>query len=59
MAALLRIMRVAAILLAAGQGSRYSAQTATPVAKQYVTLGGRPVIRHAADALAPHVAMIQ
>ena len=59
MAALLRIMRVAAILLAAGQGSRYSAQTATPVAKQYVTLGGRPVIRHAADALAPHVGIIQ
>ncbi|MCE2565843.1 2-C-methyl-D-erythritol 2,4-cyclodiphosphate synthase [Komagataeibacter sp. FNDCF1] len=59
MAALLRIMRVAAILLAAGQGSRYSAQTATPVAKQYVTLGGRPVIRHAADALAPHVGVIQ
>ena len=59
MAALLRIMRVAAILLAAGQGSRYSAQTAAPVAKQYVTLGGRPVIRHAADALAPHVGMIQ
>ncbi|MEZ7134926.1 MULTISPECIES: 2-C-methyl-D-erythritol 2,4-cyclodiphosphate synthase [Komagataeibacter] len=52
-------MRVAAILLAAGQGSRYSAQTAAPVAKQYVTLGGRPVIRHAADALAPHVGMIQ
>ncbi|GBR20277.1 2-C-methyl-D-erythritol 2,4-cyclodiphosphate synthase [Komagataeibacter nataicola] len=59
MAALLRIMRVAAILLAAGQGSRYSAQTATPVAKQYVTLGGWPVIRHAADALAPHVGLIQ
>ena len=59
MAALLRIMRVAAILLAAGQGSRYSAQTATPLAKQYVTLGGRPVIRHAADALVPHVGMIQ
>ncbi|WP_130730253.1 2-C-methyl-D-erythritol 2,4-cyclodiphosphate synthase [Komagataeibacter xylinus] len=52
-------MRVAAILLAAGQGSRYSAQTATPVAKQYVTLGGWPVIRHAADALAPHVGLIQ
>ena len=59
MAALLRIMRVAAILLAAGQGSRYSAQTAAPVAKQYVTLGGRPVIRHAADALAPHVGRSQ
>lgn len=52
-------MRVAAILLAAGTGSRYAAATGSPVAKQYVLLAGRPVIRHAAEALAPHVALIQ
>ncbi|POF63464.1 Bifunctional enzyme IspD/IspF [Novacetimonas maltaceti] len=59
MAAFLPTMRVAAILLAAGQGRRFSAQTASPVAKQYLTLGGRPVIRHAADALIPHVQILQ
>ncbi|GBQ85193.1 2-C-methyl-D-erythritol 4-phosphate cytidylyltransferase [Gluconacetobacter johannae DSM 13595] len=52
-------MRVAAILLAAGAGRRYSATTASPVAKQYLTLGGRPIIRHAADALVPHVDLLQ
>lgn len=53
------IMRVAAILLAAGLGSRYAAATGSTTAKQFITLGGRPVIRHAAEALAPHVALIQ
>lgn len=52
-------MRVAAILLAAGVGRRFSATTASPVAKQYLTLGGRPIIRHAADALIPHVHLLQ
>lgn len=52
-------MRVAAILLAAGTGSRYAATTGSPIPKQYVLLAGRPVIRHAAEALMPHVACIQ
>lgn len=44
-------MRIAAILVAAGMGSRFGAETP----KQFLPLLGRPVIRHAADALAPHV----
>ncbi len=52
-------MRVAAILLAAGLGSRYAAATGHTIAKQFVTLAGRPVIRHAAEALLPHVALLQ
>ena len=53
------IMRVAAILLAAGTGSRYAAATGSTTAKQFISLAGRPVIRHAAEALAPHVALLQ
>jgi 2-C-methyl-D-erythritol 4-phosphate cytidylyltransferase / 2-C-methyl-D-erythritol 2,4-cyclodiphosphate synthase len=52
-------MRVAAILLAAGVGRRFGATTPSPVAKQYLTLGGRPIIRHAAEALIPHVDLLQ
>lgn len=52
-------MRVAAILLAAGTGSRYAASTGTSIPKQYVLLAGRPVIRHAAEALLPHVTCLQ
>lgn len=52
-------MRVAAILLAAGSGSRYAATTGSSIPKQYVLLAGQPVIRHAAQALLPHVACIQ
>ncbi|WP_419729490.1 bifunctional 2-C-methyl-D-erythritol 4-phosphate cytidylyltransferase/2-C-methyl-D-erythritol 2,4-cyclodiphosphate synthase [Lichenicola sp.] len=48
-------MRIAALLLAAGTGRRYGA--ATP--KQFIALGRRPVIRHAAEALLPHVALLQ
>ena len=48
-------MRIAALLLAAGSGRRYG--TATP--KQFITLGRLPVIRHAAEALLPHVALLQ
>jgi 2-C-methyl-D-erythritol 4-phosphate cytidylyltransferase/2-C-methyl-D-erythritol 2,4-cyclodiphosphate synthase len=48
-------MRIAALLLAAGSGRRYGA----PIAKQFVALGSRPVIRHAAEALAPHVSLLQ
>jgi 2-C-methyl-D-erythritol 4-phosphate cytidylyltransferase / 2-C-methyl-D-erythritol 2,4-cyclodiphosphate synthase len=48
-------MRIAAILLAAGSGSRF----ATDTPKQFASLAGRPVIRHAADALAAHATMLQ
>ena len=48
-------MRIAALLLAAGIGRRYG----TEMPKQFVTLGGLPVIRHAAEALLPHVAYLQ
>ncbi len=52
-------MRVAAILLAAGTGSRYAATSGSETPKQYVRLAGAPVIRHAAQALLPHVACLQ
>ena len=48
-------MRIAAILVAAGSGSRFGA--ATP--KQFLPLAGRPVIRHAAESLATHVSHLQ
>jgi 2-C-methyl-D-erythritol 4-phosphate cytidylyltransferase / 2-C-methyl-D-erythritol 2,4-cyclodiphosphate synthase len=48
-------MRVAAILVAAGSGSRFG----TEVPKQFLTIAGKPVIRHAADALAAHVSLLQ
>jgi 2-C-methyl-D-erythritol 4-phosphate cytidylyltransferase/2-C-methyl-D-erythritol 2,4-cyclodiphosphate synthase len=48
-------MRVAAILVAAGSGSRFGA--ATP--KQYLPLLGKPVIHHAAAALSGHVELLQ
>lgn len=48
-------MRIAAILLAAGTGSRFGG----PVPKQFLKLLGAPVVRHAAAALAPHVALLQ
>ena len=44
-------MRIAAILVAAGSGSRFGAETP----KQFLPLAGKPVIRHAAEALAAHV----
>jgi 2-C-methyl-D-erythritol 4-phosphate cytidylyltransferase/2-C-methyl-D-erythritol 2,4-cyclodiphosphate synthase len=44
-------MRIAAILVAAGSGSRFG--TGTP--KQFLPLAGKPVIRHAAEALAAFV----
>lgn len=52
-------MRVAAILLAAGTGSRYAATSGSETPKQYVLLAGLPVIRHAAEALMPHVTCLQ
>ncbi|WP_428375169.1 2-C-methyl-D-erythritol 2,4-cyclodiphosphate synthase [Lichenicoccus sp.] len=48
-------MRIAALLMAAGNGSRFG----SGLAKQYLPLGSRPVIRHAAEALLPHVDLLQ
>ena len=48
-------MRVAAILVAAGSGSRFG----TDVPKQFMMVAGKPVIRHAAEALAAHVSLLQ
>jgi 2-C-methyl-D-erythritol 4-phosphate cytidylyltransferase / 2-C-methyl-D-erythritol 2,4-cyclodiphosphate synthase len=45
----------AALLVAAGTGSRFAAGTP----KQFLSLLGRPVIRLAAEALAPHVSLLQ
>jgi 2-C-methyl-D-erythritol 4-phosphate cytidylyltransferase / 2-C-methyl-D-erythritol 2,4-cyclodiphosphate synthase len=50
-----RAMRVAAILVAAGSGNRFNAETP----KQFVLLAGKPVIRHAAEALATHISVLQ
>ena len=48
-------MRIAAILVAAGSGSRFGAETP----KQFLALAGQPVIRHAARALSAHVTLLQ
>jgi 2-C-methyl-D-erythritol 4-phosphate cytidylyltransferase/2-C-methyl-D-erythritol 2,4-cyclodiphosphate synthase len=48
-------MRIAAILVAAGSGSRFGAETP----KQFLSLGGRPVMRHAAETLAGAVDLLQ
>jgi 2-C-methyl-D-erythritol 4-phosphate cytidylyltransferase/2-C-methyl-D-erythritol 2,4-cyclodiphosphate synthase len=48
-------MRIAAILVAAGSGSRFGG--AMP--KQFALIGGKPVIRWAAEALAQHATLIQ
>jgi 2-C-methyl-D-erythritol 4-phosphate cytidylyltransferase / 2-C-methyl-D-erythritol 2,4-cyclodiphosphate synthase len=47
--------RIAALLVAAGTGSRFGAETP----KQFLPLAGRPVLRHAAEALARHAVLIQ
>jgi 2-C-methyl-D-erythritol 4-phosphate cytidylyltransferase/2-C-methyl-D-erythritol 2,4-cyclodiphosphate synthase len=47
-------MRIAAILVAAGSGSRFGG----PLPKQFMTVAGKPVIRHAAEALLPHVSAL-
>src|SRR5260370_4336821 len=47
--------RIAAILLAAGTGSRFGA--AQP--KQFAIVAGRPVLRHAAEAWARDGALLQ
>ncbi|GAJ29174.1 2-C-methyl-D-erythritol 4-phosphate cytidylyltransferase [Acidomonas methanolica] len=52
-------MRIAAILLAAGSGRRFAeAAPGHAISKQFLMLGGKPVIRHAAEALQPHVDVI-
>ena len=48
-------MRVAAILVAAGSGSRFGGDTP----KQFLTVAGKPVIRHAALALVAHAPLLQ
>ena len=48
-------MRIAAILVAAGTGSRFGAETP----KQFLPLLGKPVMRHAAEALAKYATLIQ
>ena len=48
-------MRIAVILVAGGSGSRFGADTP----KQFLVLAGKPVIRHAAEALAPYAKTIQ
>lgn len=48
-------MRTAAILVAAGSGSRFGGETP----KQFLPLLGRPVIRHAAESLAAEIDLIQ
>ncbi len=48
-------MRIAAILVAAGSGSRYGG----PTPKQFTILAGQPVLRWAAEALMPHVHLLQ
>ena len=48
-------MRIAAILVAAGSGSRFGAETP----KQFLSVAGKPVIRHAAEALARDVCLLQ
>ena len=48
-------MRIAAILVAAGNGNRFGGDTP----KQFTMIAGKPVIRHAAEALLPHVSALQ
>jgi 2-C-methyl-D-erythritol 4-phosphate cytidylyltransferase/2-C-methyl-D-erythritol 2,4-cyclodiphosphate synthase len=48
-------MRIAAILVAAGSGSRFGAE----IPKQFLMIAGKPVIRHAAEALANDVHLLQ
>jgi 2-C-methyl-D-erythritol 4-phosphate cytidylyltransferase/2-C-methyl-D-erythritol 2,4-cyclodiphosphate synthase len=48
-------MRIAALLVAAGSGTRFGA----PTPKQFCARAGRPVIRWAAEALLPHVKILQ
>ena len=48
-------MKIAAILVAAGTGSRFGGETP----KQSFPLRGKPVLRHAAEALLPYIDLLQ
>jgi 2-C-methyl-D-erythritol 4-phosphate cytidylyltransferase / 2-C-methyl-D-erythritol 2,4-cyclodiphosphate synthase len=48
-------MKVAAILVAAGTGSRFGGD----VPKQFLCVAGKPVIRHAAERLVTHAPLLQ
>jgi len=48
-------MKIAALLVAAGTGSRFGAA----IPKQYHVIAGQPVLRHAAQALLPFVTLLQ
>ncbi len=48
-------MRIAAILVAGGSGSRFGA----PTPKQFLVIAGQPVLRHAAAALVTHAPLLQ
>ncbi len=48
-------MRIAAILVAAGSGSRFGSD----IPKQFLSLAGQPVIRHAYRRLAEHATLLQ
>lgn len=48
-------MRVVALLVAAGSGSRFG----LGLPKQYTLLAGKPVLRWAVEALLPHVTVLQ
>lgn len=48
-------MRIAAVLVAAGSGTRFGAE----LPKQFTAVAGRLVVRWAAEALAPHVTLLQ
>jgi len=55
------VMRIAAILVAAGSGSRFAAGAPGKAAlpKQFSAIAGKPVIRWAVEALASHATLIQ
>ena len=48
-------MKIAAILVAGGSGLRFGGG----VPKQFLLLAGKPVVRHAAEALLPHIELLQ
>jgi 2-C-methyl-D-erythritol 4-phosphate cytidylyltransferase/2-C-methyl-D-erythritol 2,4-cyclodiphosphate synthase len=48
-------MKISALLVAAGTGSRFGGD----IPKQFLSLAGKPVIRHAAEALLAHAEILQ
>ncbi|HQT66212.1 MAG: bifunctional 2-C-methyl-D-erythritol 4-phosphate cytidylyltransferase/2-C-methyl-D-erythritol 2,4-cyclodiphosphate synthase [Rhodospirillales bacterium 20-60-12] len=48
-------MKIAALLVAAGQGRRFGGETP----KQFLQVAGQPVLRHAAQALLPYIDILQ